>query len=256
MEEPSLPILRLPETLLVLPCSAKKAHVGSTAGRGHVSILDSLPKLLANELNECRITNAADAEVDESTRLPAIDRYAGHLYKSAGPAAFSTLSQSRAGVLIVSGGYGVVLADELIGDYNMAYRASKWPRNLIGRCLAQYAECIGASTVVGLFSATTSYARTFRRAPWTCSRVFLAAPEPPASAAMVRVPRAQGEALAAISCEHRLRPSWRSSDELRMQVTQLVGRPAEIVQRAPGIVQLGEVRRRGRSSSKVSVRQL
>ena len=138
----------------------------------------------------------------------------------------------------------------------MAYRASKWPRNLIGRCLAQYAECIGASTVVGLFSATTSYARTFRRAPWTCSRVFLAAPEPPASAAMVRVPRAQGEALAAISCEHRLRPSWRSSDELRMQVTQLVGRPAEIVQRAPGIVQLGEVRRRGRSSSKVIVRQL
>ena len=69
MEEPSLPILRLPETLLVLPCSAKKAHVGSTAGRGHVSILDSLPKLLANELNECRITNPPVPMIYETTSL-------------------------------------------------------------------------------------------------------------------------------------------------------------------------------------------
>ena len=40
------------------------------------------------------------------------------------------------------------------------------PDNLVARCLSAYAEAIGATTVVGLFGATTSYARAFQRAKW------------------------------------------------------------------------------------------
>ena len=49
-------------------------------------------------------------------------------------------------------------------------------------------------------SATTNYAKVFRRAEWpsTVEAVYLLTPEP-VGGAMVKAPRAQGEALAAIA---------------------------------------------------------
>ena len=51
-------------------------------------------------------------------------------------------------------------------------------------------------------------------------QVFHIWPEPKAGA-MVKAPRAQGEALKALAQDHCLRPGWKSSDGLRMHVTRL-----------------------------------
>ena len=219
MASTPLPHLELAETLLVLPCSSKKKSVVCTGDDDGASVLDFLPQPLAEELSARRTENAVVAKVDESTLLQAIERYVGHLYVAVRPA-FSRLSRSGAAVLIVSGGYGIVLARERIGAYDLAYKASLWPNDLIGRCLAKYAESVRANTVVGLFSETTQYAKTFRRAPWTGRRVFLITPER-TRGAMVKTPRAQGEALAVIIHEHCLPPNWQSRDGLQMQVTQI-----------------------------------
>ena len=114
-----LPHLELAETLLVLPCSGKKTNFartrdGNLDGDG-ASVLDRLPQPLAEGLRARRTENAIGAKVDESTLLPAIERYVGHLYVAARPA-FSRLSRSGTAVLIISGGYGIVLAHERIKD--------------------------------------------------------------------------------------------------------------------------------------------
>ena len=226
MASTRLPHLELAETVLVLPCSGKKTNFARTRdgnwdGDGDgASVLNCLPQPLAEELRARRTENAIAAKVDESTLLPAIERYVGHLYVAARPA-FNRLSRSGTAVLIVSGGYGIVLARERIGTYDLAYRESLWSKELIGRCLAKYAESVRAKTVVGLLSETTQYAKTFRRAPWTGRRVFLITPERKAHGAMVKAPRAQGEALAAIIHGRHLPPNWESRDGLQMQVTQI-----------------------------------
>ena len=96
-------------------------------------------------------------------------------------------------------------------------------RTVWERCLAAYAVVVSAKTVVGLFSATTEYAIAFRRTCWpeAVEQVFQVSPERTTNLAMVKAPRAQGEALVAISRDHRLRAGWKSSDGLSMQVTKV-----------------------------------
>lgn len=61
-------------------------------------------------------------------------------------------------------------------------------------------------------SATTNYAKVFRRAEWpsTVEAVYLLTPEP-VGGAMVKAPRAQGEALAAIATTGALLADWVST---------------------------------------------
>lgn len=211
------------ETLIVIPCSASKRKDGGSLERTGASILDSLPARLANELCARRAENALAAQLDESALLPAVERYTGHLYKAAGTA-LDALVRSSAGVLVVSGGYGVVCAGESIGWYRQSFKPGMWPNGLIGRCMAAYAATVGAKMVVGLFSATTGYAKAFRTTSWpeSVERVFQVSPRARANdAAMSKAPRAQGEALKEISRRERLPVCWTSSDGLRMQVTWL-----------------------------------
>lgn len=218
-----LPYLEFSKTLFVLPCSGTKTKDRRQLRDDGTSILDNLPDNLANELRTKRVGNVPAAKVDESALLPAVERYIGYLYQAAG-SAFAVLLDSEADVLIVSGGYGVVLAREPIGWYDQEYRKSMWPNDLIPRCLATYAGLIRAESVVGLFSTTTGYASTFRKATWprTVKHAFLISPEP-TGGAMRKAPRALGEALEVISRDHTLRPNWTSSDGLRMQVTRIAG---------------------------------
>ena len=216
-----LPPLSLSRTLFVIPCSGSKSEDGGGVERAGVSILDSLPVPLANELRARRAKNASMAQVDESTLLPAARRYTGRLYRAAG-SALDVLLEAGANIAIISGGYGVVLADEPIGWYDRKFKASMWPNGLVGRCLAAYAGAVHAETVVGLLSATTDYAKAFRKARWpeAVERVFQVSPEA-ARGAMEKAPRAQGEALEAIGRGRRLRAGWRSSGGLRMSVTKV-----------------------------------
>lgn len=215
--------LALRESLVVIPCSGSKRSGGCSVERTGDSILDLLPSDLADTLRARRACNAPIAQLDESEFLPAVKRYKGRLYQAAGTA-LDTLVQSSAGILIVSGGYGVVCAAEPVGWYSQLFKPGMWPDGLIGRCIAAYAAAVGAGTVVGLFSASTGYARAFRRASWpeSVKQAFLVSPLARANdGAVSKAPRAQGEALKEISRSEQLPAWWTSSDGLRMQVTRL-----------------------------------
>ena len=216
-----MPRLSISETLFVLPCSGAKRKGGGSKDGGRTSVLDSLPHQLAAELNTRRAENARQAKIDESTLLPATERYTGNLYQEAGDA-FDVLAREGADNVVISGGYGVVLPFEPIGWYDQQFRKSMWPNRLVVRCLGAYADAVGATTVVGLLSATTQYSKVFRQTQWPdgVNQVFHVWPEPKAGA-MVKAPRAQGEALKMFSRYHCLRPGWTSSDGLAMQVTWL-----------------------------------
>ena len=213
--------LSISTTLFVLPCSGAKRSGGPRMTAHGTSVLRSLPCGLAAELRTRRSKNAPQAKLDESALLPAGERYTGTLYQAAGDA-LDVLAGSGADILIISGGYGVARPAEPIGWYDQEFRNTMWPNCLVARCLAAYADAIGATTVIALLSATTQYARVFRSARWPdrVEHVLHFWPEPTAGA-MVKAPRAQGEALKAFSRNQPLHPGWTSSDGLGMQITRL-----------------------------------
>ena len=131
-------------------------------------MLDALPHGLARELSDRRRLNAVSANVDESTLLPAAERYEGTFY-TAGRSAIRNLADQGARVLIISGGYGLVLANESIGMYEQVFRPAMWPTRLIERCLAGFAEVNEVRQVIGVLSATTGYSTVFRRTRWPAS---------------------------------------------------------------------------------------
>jgi len=214
-----VPAVRFDECLFVLPCSGAKTPGG--AARPGPSVVDTLPPHLAYELVHRRNRNAETAHVDESALRQSVERYDGYLY-NAGRAAIATLLDSGSRVLIVSGGYGLVLPDEAIGDYGCVFQPKMWPDRLIERCLAAFAEENGVRQVVGVLSASTNYAKVFRRTDWpaTVQSVHLLTPGS-VGGAMVKAPRAQGEALAAIAETGSLKADWTSSDKLAMEVERL-----------------------------------
>ena len=216
-----VPRLSISNTLFILPCSGAKRRGGRRTASPDTSVLHSLPRSLASELRTRRAENAPRAKLDESALLPADERYTGTLYQGAGDA-LDVLAGAAAGVLIISGGYGVVRSAEPIGWYDREFRNSMWPNAIVARCLAACAAAAGATTVVGLLSGTTKYARVFRSVRWPdgVEHVLHVWPQPVAGA-MVKAPRAQGEALKAFSRDRRLRPGWTSSDGVEMRMTRL-----------------------------------
>ena len=107
--------LDLRRTLILIPCSGKKAVNTKNKSEGP-SIMDFLPKSLSEELKVARNKMAETSQLDESSLLPAWMRYDGMLYQIAQPDLETATVKGR-NILIISGGYGLVLANEPIGDY-------------------------------------------------------------------------------------------------------------------------------------------
>ena len=211
-----LPSVRLADCLFVVPCSGAKTSGG--AGRAGASVVDGLPPRLADELVNWRIRNAQTTRVDESALRPAVERYDGYFYE-AGRSAIEGLIDQGASVLIISGGYGLVLPDERIGMYNCEFQPKMWPNRLIEQCLAGFAAEAQLKQVIGVLSATSSYARVFRRTRWpsTVVETLLVTPER-VSDGRIKAPRAEGEALATIAEKGHLLANWRSTDGLAIEV--------------------------------------
>ena len=216
-----LPEMDLGSALIVIPCSGRK-HQGGVEDCDGVSILDFLPEDLSEELRDVRECNARVCQLDELLRMPAAERYGGTLYEAARRTSVQ-VERAVVGLAIVSGGYGVVLAAEQIGWYEQRFDEKMWPNELIARCLSAYAEAIHARTVVGLFGATTSYAKAFRRAEWPVGvqNAWLLSPELRGGGALVKVPRAIGEALAVIGSTGTLAADWKSSDDVPIRITRI-----------------------------------
>lgn len=207
------------DTLILIPCSGRK-NIGVRSTGGCAPITDDLPSSLAQRLQEARRPVLVGAGVDEHQPVPAWQRYGGMFYTCAG----SALAKAVNGgfhILIVSGGYGVVKACEPIGNYSTRLHLAAWPRGLLEEVMVAYAARHGLKSVRAFVSNSTDYSRVVRRARWRdvgIEDAMILAPEA-ARGAMVKAPRAQGEALAAF-LSGRLTDDWRSSDGLRLDVSK------------------------------------
>jgi hypothetical protein len=185
------------------------------------SILDDLPPSLARRLAEARWQVRERAQVDETSLIPAWQRYSGSLYQ-AGRGAIEAAIEAGVHMIIVSGGYGLVLAAEPIGSYEAVFKASWWPGRVLEDVLLEFLRRHGLHAVRAITSATTEYARFLRQVDWRSTGLedaWLLTPEE-TTGAMVKSPRAQGEALS-ILLRGRLDGDWLSSDGLRLIAERL-----------------------------------
>ena len=207
----------LAETLIVIPCSKSKQDADLT-GEQHLRITDSLPGTLACELEQARSRISSAAAVDEQTLVPAWNRYSGSLYKH-GFDAIGDLLRAGAHIAIVSGGYGVVLATELIGMYDAPLKLSWWPQQLIARVLLAYAQTHDLRSVRAFAPATSNYRKALSSIGWNATGIedaLLLMPEA-VPGGMLKSPTTIGDALAALR-DGVLSPDWRSSQGLALDV--------------------------------------
>jgi hypothetical protein len=151
---------------------------------------------LATALVQARRRVLAAARADESKLLPAWRRYSrGHFYTQAGLALPQAVKVAN--VLILSGGYGLLHADEPIGNYDMPFKPTDWPRGLLERLLVEHARTSDALAVVAFASTSTAYARLLRRTPWRDAGItaVLVTVTGMTGGAMGEVPRRLGHAF-------------------------------------------------------------
>jgi hypothetical protein len=205
----------------VLPCSARKRLGGRRECPG-ASVLDLLPGSAAEQLRQSRRSVSSIAHLDESLLLPAWQRYEGTLYQSAGRSIDEAIAAKRT-VVIISGGYGLVLAQEPIGHYDLRFSSTNWPAGLLAECLAEVVSAVEATSVVAFCARTTSYAQLVREVPWKNKGVdarLVTADMAGRGGAQVLVPRAAGQAFrAAVSDE--LTSPWFSSDGVSVLIERL-----------------------------------
>jgi hypothetical protein len=208
------PLPAVERTVIVISCSATKI-AGGTA-QGGESLLDMLSPALADELSSARRRVGRAAGVDESRLMPAWRRYGGGLYQAA---QLGDCAATAPPVVILSGGYGVLLADDSIGTYDRRFSARDWPAGLLERVLVAVVDALGRDEVVAFCGRTTPYADLLRCVRWRRAGVdaHLAVPHMSGRRGAQRVvPRAAGEALVAY-VRGDLSPQWVSSDGIGLR---------------------------------------
>jgi hypothetical protein len=218
--EQNLSTYDLTRTLVILPCSGKKMHGGSI-GMAGPRITDFLPPELSKELLEARSRVKLAARVNETRLMPTWQRYTGSLYRIGGRA-LESLIRRDCHVLVLSGGYGVVLATELIGYYEAVLNLKWWPNRLLERVIEAYLATHHLPSARAFASRTTAYQKVIRGVSWRAAGVgdaLLFTPDA-VTGAMTKSPSAQGEALGAFVAG-TLTATWKSSTGLGIAVLSL-----------------------------------
>lgn len=211
--------------LLVIPCSGVKQDQTGT-GRTVASIIQSLPPALAEELLNARRHVKEKIAIDELTLVPARQRYSGSLYCSGGQA-LDDLLEAGSHVVILSGGYGLVLATEPIGMYDQVFKRSWWPQRILERSLVAYAQHHRISSVRAFASATSPYVKTMQHVRWRDADIddaLLLTPHR-GPGAMRKSPVSIGEALTALR-DRTLTTDWHSSYGLCLHIHEGRALPA------------------------------
>lgn len=204
--------------LVVLPCSASKRRGASAtdAGRAVTEVLHPSTSLT---LTRARQRLRAAAGLDETQWMAAWQRYDGTLY-SASRRLGAGLAAGQS-VVILSGGYGLVFADEPIGWYDHRFSLSDWPKGLLESCLDELVERTDSTSVVSFCARSTGYAELVRRyergadVPVTHVSPNLEG----RGGAMALTPRVSGEALDAFF-DGSLSDGWRGSNGVRVDVVK------------------------------------
>jgi hypothetical protein len=176
--------------MLIITCSASKQSGGQTPSGEDAN-------QWASELREARARVLSSSNLDMTRVLPAWRRYTGTFYQHANPALADAVTHGH--ILIISGGYGVVRAEELIGWYDRQLNLADWPPGVLESVLIGEAHRRGLDTVMAFASATTAYAQLLRRVPWREAGITagLVTVTGVTGGAMVEVPRRLGQAFSA-----------------------------------------------------------
>ena len=177
--------------LLVVTCSHAKAR----GGKPPSGTDDGTPWPQA--LSAARAQVLAKAAADLSAVLPAAQRYTGAFHQQARAALASAAATDH--LVIISGGYGIVRSDELIGWYDKQLRLADWPTGLLESALIGEARRAGTQTVVAFAAATTQYASLLRRVRWRNAGIsaHLVTVTGVRGGAQGKVPRRLGQAFSA-----------------------------------------------------------
>jgi hypothetical protein len=208
-----LPAFDRTATLILLPCSKGKA-LGGSADRSP-GIADDLPGKLRAELLAARERVAHVAKLDDSRLLPAWRRYTGECYQTK---AVEKAVALGAHVLVISGGYGIVLATEAIGWYCRTLQLGSWRGRLLERCIESYAKRQKLQVAIAFLARTSNYVKVVCR--WAGAGVDSAYLVIPDSAAQRYVTKGYGEALAAY-LDGTLTVGWSSEAGVRMRIKKL-----------------------------------
>ncbi|UMP05319.1 hypothetical protein [Amycolatopsis sp. EV170708-02-1] len=136
----------------------------------------------------------AMSKVDDGGLLPAWQRYNGNFYRNVGGALGEAAASGR--LLILSGGYGILRADEPISYYDRKLRLSDWPPGVLADAVLGEARRIGATKAVTFVSASADYAKLARRIPWDIEALLVTI-EFHGGGAQVEVPRRLAQAFSA-----------------------------------------------------------
>jgi len=174
--------------MLIITCSGSK-QPGGRAPSGEDD------NQWARQLQEARAHVLSSSELDMTRVLPAWRRYTVNFYQHANPTLADAVNRGH--VLIISGGYGILRAEELIGWYDRQLNLADWPRGVLESALIGEAHRRRLDTVVAFASATTGYAHFLRRVPWREAGITakLVTVSGVTGGAMVEVPRRLGQAF-------------------------------------------------------------
>ncbi|WP_037305385.1 hypothetical protein [Amycolatopsis orientalis] len=144
------------EALTILGCSKGKNRGGDASGGTGTVWSETMLRARAGVL--------ARSRVDDGGLRPAWLRYTGHFYRNVGPALGEAVENGR--TLILSGGYGILRADEPISYYDRKLKLGDWPSGVLEDAVLGEARRISATKVVTFVSASADYAKLIRRIPW------------------------------------------------------------------------------------------
>lgn len=173
------------EALTVLgPSKAKNrgGHAGETGTDWPEPMLRARAEILAR------------SKVESGGSRPAWQRYSGNFYRNVGGALGEAAEHGR--TLILSGGYGILRADEPISYYDRKLRLSDWPPGVLEDAVLAEARRIGATKAVTFVSASADYAKLARRIPWDIEALLVTI-EFHGGGAQVEVPRRLARAFSA-----------------------------------------------------------
>jgi hypothetical protein len=174
--------------VLVITCSARKQPGGQAPSPED-------DNQWAPQIRDARARVLATSDLDTTRVLPAWRRYTGTFYQHANPALADAVKRGH--VLIISGGYGILRAEELIGWYDRQLNLADWPPGVLESALIGEMHRRGLHTVVAFASATTGYAQLLRRVRWrdAGAAARLVTVSGVTGGAMVEVPRRLGQAF-------------------------------------------------------------
>ncbi|OXM50506.1 hypothetical protein [Amycolatopsis alba] len=177
------------EALTILGPSKAKIRGGDASAKTSANWPEPMLRARADVL--------AKSKVDSGGLRPAWLRYSGNFYRNVGDALGDAAGHGR--LLLLSGGYGILRADEPISCYDRKLRLGDWPPGVLEDTVIEEARRIGATNVVTFVSASADYAKLVRRIPWGSTEIggVLVTIDFHGGGAQVEVPRRLAQAFGA-----------------------------------------------------------